>query len=97
MQNMENVVVQLFPDINKGNMTVTYIHTNARKIVFPIAIFFKCRNPDMGIFGAEYKKVAKMAIPTGNQCSLNGTKKITEDMNPAMNSPSKILRCFSVH
>ena len=40
-----------------GKIVVTYIHTMARKIVFPIAIFLSALKNLLGILGAEYKNV----------------------------------------
>jgi hypothetical protein len=36
-----------------GNITVTYVHTSVRNIVFPIAIFLNALNQGWGILGAE--------------------------------------------
>ena len=46
-----------------GSKVVTYIHTNARKIVFPMAIFLSRLNGLYWILGAEYEKVS----PVGNK------------------------------
>jgi hypothetical protein len=43
----------------KGSTVVTYIHTRARKTVFPLAIFNNQLKAGWGILGAEYKKVIK--------------------------------------
>ena len=42
-----------------GSIAVTYVHTNVRKIVFPIAIFLSALNNGWGILGAEYRKVIR--------------------------------------
>jgi len=41
------------PAMITGNIAVTYVHTRARKIVFPIAIFLNALNQGWGILGAE--------------------------------------------
>ena len=74
--------VQLIPAIIMGRIVVAYIHTKARKIVLPMAIFRKARKCLLGIFGAEYKNVIIADKQSQNQCVYRAIKKKTDPATP---------------
>ena len=69
-----------------GKMVVTYIHTNERKMVLPIAAFLNALNQGWDILGAEYKNVITAERHNQNHSRLNKKKKMPEPASPAKKS-----------
>src|SRR5574343_651870 len=78
-----------------GSTVVTYIHTMARKMVFPMAYFFRCPNSAAGILGAEYRNVStaptKIQGQWGRMASLH--QKIP---NPPIRNNTQCMIRYSI-
>jgi len=85
MTNKMMGAVQRTSANSTGNIVVTYIHTSARKIVLPTAIFLRALKYGWGIFGAEYKKVVMAAIRSRSQCDDKKKKNMIAPESPMKN------------
>jgi len=73
-------------------MQVTCVHTNAKKIVFPNAIFRKALNNGCGILGAVYKKVIIPDNSSQYQCDNKKKKKKPAPAKPITNKTAWRVR-----